>query len=271
MADNTSEIEYADASKVRVLETNILHVNDVVYWLDGSSAESPLAMNRVAHPLIVSFTARPRDVTVLHKPGKMAVWRRPTDDIVEGVATEEQKEMPAVPLFDIAGEVSDPRGLFNPALFDVSLGGGDGAAVLLYPTPLGTSLSPLGGVTGSLRFQSNGNPVVWALLELEVTLSVVETQVYRAQADKNGDFAMALNRLPPLPESVTEYDAVLRITASDTVLVDATPDTTTFVSQEIEAADMEDAFSTDFALAVRPGEVRRINSFDKNHIAVQPA
>ena len=271
MADETPEIEYADATKVRVLETNILHVNDVVYWLDGSSAEDPLTMNRVAHPLMVNFTARPRDVTVLHKPGKMAVWRRPTGDMVEGIATEEQKQRPAIPVFDIAGEVRDPRGRFNPALFDVSLGDGDGAAVLLYPTPLGTSLSPLGGVTSTLRFQSNGNPVVWALLELEVTISVAETQVYHAQADRNGDFAIALNRLPPLPESVIEYDAVLRITAIDTALADATPDTTTFVSQEIEAADTENAFSIDFALVVRPGDVRRINSFDKNHLAVQPA
>lgn len=271
MADETPEIEYADATRVRVLETNILHVHDVVYWLDGSSAEDPLTMNRVAHPLTVNFTARPRDVTVLHKPGKMAVWRRPTGDMVEGVATDEQKEGPAISAFDLTGEVSDPRGRFNPALFDVSLGGGDGAAVLLYPTPLGTSLSPLGGVTGTLRFQSSASPVVWALLELEVTLSVVDTQIYRAQADRNGDFAIALNRLPPLPENVSEYDAVLRITAIDTALADSTPDTTTFVSQEIEASDTEDDFSTDFALAVRPREVRRINSFDKNHLAVQPA
>ena len=271
MADKTPEIEYADATKVRVLETNILHVNDVVYWLDGSSAEVPLTMNRITHPLIVNFTTRPRDMNVLHKPGKMAVWRRPAEDMVEGIATGEQKERPTISAFDLAGEVSDPRGRFNPALFDVSLGGGDGAVVLLYPTPLGTSLSPLGGITGSLRFQSNNNPAVWALLELEVTVSVVDTQIYRAQADKNGDFSVALNRLPPLPESVTEYDAVLRITALDTVLADTTPDTTTFISHEIEASEAQDDFSTDFALAVRPGEVRRIQSFDKNHLAVQPA
>lgn len=268
---NSSTVKYADATRVQVLETNILHVNDVVYWLDASSAENAVDMNRIEQDLLVSFSTRPRDVSVLHKAGQMAVWRRPTTDMVEGVATDEQKERPAIPAFDLAGEVTDPRGRFNPALFDLSLGAGDGVAVLLYPTPLGTSLSPLGGVIGTLRFASNEAPAVWALLELEVTLSVAETQIYRAQADKNGDFAIALKRLPPLPESVTEYDAVLRVTAIDSASADTTPDTTIFISQELEASDTQDDFSTDFNLAVRPGEVRRINSFDKDHLAMQPA
>ncbi|HWK53143.1 MAG TPA: hypothetical protein VNR18_02140 [Hyphomicrobiales bacterium] len=263
-------LEYADATRVRVLETNVLHVDDVVYWLDGASAASEADMNRIDRRLSVRLDAAPRDLRMVHRPGQLALWRRPQDGMIAGQATPEQVAQAPVPPFVLEGTVSDATGHFNPARFALTLGAGDGVAVVLYPTPLGVALSGSGGVIGSLRFAGSNAPAAWALLELEVELSAAETQLYRAQADRRGDFALALNRLPPLPQSATEYPALLRVRAIETAMPDSAPDTDAFVEQELEANAAAD-FSTQFAMAVRPGEIRRIQSFDKPYVAVQPA
>ena len=53
------EFELADAIQVRVLETNLLHASDVIYWLDGSTAEAVSDMTRIDHSLELSITQKP--------------------------------------------------------------------------------------------------------------------------------------------------------------------------------------------------------------------
>ena len=72
MAEESSEVELADATRVRVMETNLLHASDVIYWLDGSSADTPAAMSRIEIPLHVTFTEKPKAIQYLHSLGKTA-------------------------------------------------------------------------------------------------------------------------------------------------------------------------------------------------------
>jgi hypothetical protein len=95
--------------------------------------------------------------------------------------------------------------------------------------------------------------------------------IFRAQADSRGDFIMPLLGLPPLPESITEYDAVMRINADTSASAEAAPDLSTFVVMESESVTVASTFQSELDLEVRPGEVARINSFNKDHLAIQPA
>jgi hypothetical protein len=263
--------ELAEANSVRVLETNVLHASDVLYWLDGTSATTEAEMSRIPHPLHVSINQKPHNLRVLNSPGRMALWRKPEEAMVEGRATEAQRERPVSANFGVSGEVHDPTGRYNPAVFSANVGDGSGVSVVLYPSLIGTKAPPAGVAQGRLLFDGSGLPVVWGLLELEVTVAVAETVIFRAQADRNGDFLMALNRLPPLPESVSEYAAVLRLTADSTANGDTAPDISSFAAMELESTTVAADFQTELVLEIRTGEVTRINSFNKDHIAIQIA
>lgn len=263
-------LEYAHATRVRVLETNVLHAEIVVYWLDGASAVDTAGMNRIHRRLNVRFDTPPHDLRVLQKPGQMALWRRPATGMIPGRATLAQMTPAAVSPYALQGQVSDPSGHYNPRRFALAADAGQGVAVLLYPSPLGVALGDSGGVVGSLRFATSDLPAAWALLELVVELSSAQTQSYRAQADRNGDFALALDRLPPLPQGATAYPALLRVRALETVVPGEAPDTGAFVEQELQSGTTT-AFATEFVMAVRPGGIQRIQSFNKPHVAVQPA
>ena len=279
MADEDEEQEQAElahANNVRVLETNVLHASDVIYWLDATSAELEADMNRINHPLAVSFSEKPRRIKVLNSVGKMALWESPTEGhtpdeaMIDGYATEVQRTRPVLNNFNVVGEVQDPAGRYNPSAFSATLGSGNGVSVLLYPTVVATRRPPAGIAQGHLQFAS-GEGVAWGLIELEVTVALNETITFRAQADGKGDFVMALSRLPPLPESVTEYAAVLRLSADAAASADSIPNPNSFAVMELESATVTDDFQTDFVFNIRPGEITRINSFNKDHLAIQPA
>jgi hypothetical protein len=269
--EDDQKSELADANSVRVLETNVLHASDVLYWLDGTSATIEAEMSRIPHSLHVRLTEKPHDLKVLNSIGRMALWRKPDEAMIEGRATQEQRTRPALPNFEVAGEVRDPTGRYNPAVFAANVGDGSGVSVVLYPSLIGTKAPPAGVAQGRLLFDGSGSPVVWGLLELEVTVAVAETIIFRAQADKNGDFIIALNRLLPLPESITEYAAVLRLTADSTADGDAAPDASSFAAMELESTTVAGDFQTELVLEIRPGVTTRINSFNKDHIAIQIA
>lgn len=147
---------------VLVKETPDLHGSDVIRWLDGTSA-ADLDLARMApldRPLAVIFSTRPLDLEWLHKRGRTALWRKPAADIVGGEASEAQRSRPALPLFRIAGSVSDPSGSWHPRAFDLTLGEGTGRALVLYPTPHATRLGSGGGLFGSLRFDGGEDPAL---------------------------------------------------------------------------------------------------------------
>jgi hypothetical protein len=280
MAENEEngekEFELAEANHLRALETNVLHASDVVYWLDATSAVTANDMSRVAHSLQVNFTLKPREIKVLNSVGRMALWRHPAEDdpdvaMIDGYATEAQRTRPAMATFLLEGEVRDATGRYNPRVFSETVGSGEGVAVPLYPSLLGTKIPPGGAIQGHIQLFAGGAPAVWALLELEVEVAVDESMIFRAQADSRGDFIMPLLGLPPLPESITEYDAVMRINADTSASAEAAPDLSTFVVMESESVTVASTFQSELDLEIRPGEVARINSFNKDHLAIQPA
>jgi hypothetical protein len=257
-------------SQVKILETNILHASDVIYWLDGTSAETPAAMLGIAEPLTLQLTARPRDLQVVSGNGKTAFMRRPVTEIVDGVATLGDLQPPVVPPYVVAGTVSDPAGRIVPRRFSINAGQGAGHGVVVYPSPLGTRLGPAGGLSGVLRFAGSTAPVPWALLTLVVTSAVGGTFLCRCQASAGGDFLMPLYRLPPLPEGVASYAALLSVKAvadaSDRVPIDPGD------LQEMRLGDLdqEHIFASAITMTVVPGTIRTLRSANRDHVAVQP-
>jgi len=255
--------------KVNVLETNVLHASDVVYWLDGSTGTSTADMQRVNRVLLVELDSHPNDLHILQKAGQMALWSRPVGTIIEGQASEVERARPASSTYALSGIVSDLDGKYNPRKFDINVGEGAGHAVVMYPTTTGTQFGKAGGLIGSLRLQATGQPVPWAVLELEVTTSLSDTMTFRAQADFKGDFLLSMSRLPPLPESVQQYPAELAIRGSLTATAEQAVDPEELVSMEL--GELESAnFEEDIEFHVKPGEIRLLRSFEQDHLMVQP-
>lgn len=271
MAETTTEFELADATRVRVLETNILHASDVIYWLDASSAESLADMSRIAYPLDLVITQKPSAIKLFNSAGKTAFWSTPTQPMVDGVTTDIQRQRSVVDPFVIAGIVSDNSGRFNPAAFSLTLGSGNGSAVKLFPAPAAVRVSAGGAIQGHVAFASNNAPLVWGLLTLTVSLGLGETIRFQGQTDSRGDFLLALKRLPPLPLSVTEFSAELTIQGLANAVASVPINIDDLVPLELESASVQNDFVSSIPLAIRPGEAQRITSFNKSFIAVQTA
>jgi hypothetical protein len=269
MAEESSEFELADATRVRVMETNLLHASDVIYWLDGSSANSPAAMSRIEFPLQITFTEKPKAIQYLHSLGKSAFWQTPTQPMHLGSTTDAERTRPAQAPFDIAGHVYDPRQHFNPATFEVTLGSGNGQGVVLYPSPLGVKAGAGGVLQGRILKAIDGEPLIWGLLSLEVTVGLNETATFVGQTDAKGDFRIALKRLPPLPLNTTEYAASLSVSGDMAASANAPANVSDFVALTVESTTQAGNFSQEVALTVRPGQQQRINSMNKLFIAVQ--
>lgn len=271
MAEIATEFELADATRVRVLETNILHASDVVYWLDASSADSLADMTRIAYPLDLIITQKPSAIKLFNAAGKTAFWSTPTQPMMEGVTTDIQRQRSLVDPFVIAGIVSDNSGRFNPAAFSLTLGSGNGSAVKLFPTPAAVRVSAGGAIQGHVAFANNNAPLVWGLLTLTVALGLGETIGFQGQTDSKGDFVIALKRLPPLPLSATEFNAVLSIAGVAGATARAPVDLADALALQLESASVQNDFASSIPLAIRPGEIKRITSFNKSFIAVQTA
>ncbi len=267
MAEKSNEIELADAARVKVLETNILHASDVIFWLDGSSAEAPNAMARITSPLSIEFTQKPSAVKYLHSAGKTAFWQTPTQPMHAGLTTDAERARPAQVPFVVAGSAYDPSQRFNPAAFEVSLGAGSGRAVLLYPSPLAPCVG--GYIQGRALFANNGQPLIWGMLNLEVTVGLGEALTFKGQTDAKGDFRIALKRLPPLPLNTAEFSAILSIQGDAASRADIPADTSAYLDLELESATQAGDFNLGMDLAVSPGQPLRINSINKLFIAVQ--
>lgn len=254
---------------VKVLETNILYASDVIYWLDGSSAALEADMRRLNDAVTVQLDERPEDLQFLHSAGKTAFWRRSAGKTVSGPAGDVDKQRPAEPAYPISGTVADNQRRYIPRRFEIQAGNAVGHGLVLYPTPFGTQLGRGGGLRGTLRFAASNQPAVWALLTLTVNLGVGGSLVCRAQSDANGDFILAMHRLPPLPEGISQYAATLGISALTTASADTPIDPSDLVPMTLGATNANN-FSAALTLNVVPGELNLIRSFNRDHLAVQP-
>jgi hypothetical protein len=256
---------------IKVLETNVLHASDLIFWLDGTTGTegAPAQMLRLDRTLSITFDDLPADVAVLHKAGRTALWRRPEGPMVEGMASEAQRARPGAAAYDISGTAEDSSGRYNPRTFELSVGGGSGHSLVMYPTVLGTRLGRAGGLQGSVRRGSDDVPVPWAVLELEVTTSLNHTVTFRAQSDSKGDFLLPMRRLPPLSESDTSYPARLRVRAD--LAADPTRPLDPAELAEVELGRLDAAgYENPLELSVVPGEVQLLRSHGQLYLAVQP-
>jgi hypothetical protein len=258
-------------SSLTVLETNILHASDVIWWLDGSSGESTATMLRLGVPLQLQLSSAPRDLQLVHGRGKTALLRRPTLPLVSGSASVADTLRPPAPAFALEGVVSDPDGRFIPRRFSISAGAAAGHALVLFPTPLGTRFGPAGGVLGCLRFAGSGLPVPWALLTLTVTTALGAVMVFRGQASARGDFMIPMHRLPPLPEGIASHAATLAVAARVDAAAATPLDPATLLPMALGDLVSAATFSNPIGLNVVPGEIRLIRSSSLDHLAVQPS
>jgi hypothetical protein len=255
---------------VRVLETNVLHASDVIFWLDGTSAEDTADMLRVPDVLDLTLTDKPNDLRVVHSAGKTALLRRPTNEMINGVASDADKQRPTEPTYTLAGIVNDTTGRYVPRCFSIDAGNAAGHALVVYPTPLGTRFGSAGGLLGTLRFDGSQTTVPWALLTLTVTTALGATLIFRCQANSNGDFMLPMHRLPHLPEGISSYTATLGINALEGADAETPLDPDDLVAMRLCSLDTDNSFSDSIGLAVIPGEIRLVRSSNRKHLAVQP-
>jgi hypothetical protein len=255
---------------LKVLETNILHASDVIYWVDGTTASSEDNMLRLLRPLIVKIKTGPSDLQILNAAGKTALWRRSDGIMVDGMADESDKAFPAASPYDLTGTAYDPEGRYNPRTFSISAGAAGGHTLVLLPSPFGASLGKAGGLIGTLRWNGSQDPVPWAILSLEVTTDLGAPLVFRSQADGSGDFKLSMKQLPPLPEGIDHYAAVLTIEALADADADMPIDPDELLSMTLGDLETADTFSTGLDLQVVPGEIRLLRSLNKDYLSVKP-
>ena len=260
---------------MKVLETSITHASDILYWLDGSTAEEPAKMLRLPHPVQFDLSSKPRDVQVRQAPGKTALWRRSAADIIDGAASEADRSFIDAGSFTLAGTAYDSSGFYNPRTFSVTAGAGSvpipGHGLVMYPSPLGTRFGKAGGLIATLRFAGDDSVVPWALLTAVVAIPGIGNQTYTAQADHRGDVLLPLHRLPPLPEGVAEYSLSLGVEALESASPRTPLNPDDLVAMDLESLTSAGAFSDPIGFSVVPGEIRLIRSANKDHLAVQPS
>lgn len=279
--------------RVRVAETLVLHGSDLLRWRDGASAAdaAPAAMTLLDRPVALVLDDPPPDLRWLHKPGRTALWRRPTRDMTPGLADAAVLARPDLPRFRLAGTVIDPTGGYLPRRFDVELGAGRGLDLLLFPSPAGTRFGGGGGLSGTLRFDLDSDdppavrtrPAAFALVEISVSVGDNDTRRFRAQADANGDFRLSLWRLRPLPDGTDAFPAQLSVRAAPerTDAAPLDPDALEAIGIALvpPPADPPEgppeplpaaAFAATLALDLVPGVIQRLPSTPPHLLALRP-
>jgi len=257
----------------KVLETSVLHASDILYWLDGTTAENLPDMQRIAHQLHFAKTSKPSNVQLRQAPGKTIFWRRSATAITPGEANEEDKSFLDAGSFTLVGTVYDKKGYYNPRTFSVTLGAGTvpiaGQGMVLYPTPQGTQFGKAGGLIATLRFAGDERVVPWALLTALVTIPGAGNQTYHGQTNQYGDVLLPLHRLPPLPEGITEYSVALSVQALLTASPSTPLNTSDLIPMDLESLSVADSFSNPILFSLVPSEIQVLRSANKRYLAVQ--
>lgn len=259
--------------QLKVLETSVLHASDILYWLDGTTAETLPEMQRIVHQLHFEITSKPSNVHIRQTPGKTIFWRRSAATITPGEASYEDKSFLDAGSFNLAGTVYDKKGYYNPRTFAVPLGADvlpiAGQGMVLYPTPQGTQFGKAGGLIATLRFAGDERVVPWALLTAVVTIPGAGNQTYHAQTNQYGDVLLPLHRLPPLPEGITEYSVALGVEAMLTASPRTPINTSDLIPMDLESLSTADSFSNPILFSLVPSEIQVIRSANKRYLAVQ--
>ncbi len=262
--------ELLEANSVDVQETLLLHATDAIFWLDACSAEITDNCTRINIAMQVQLDTQPKAIRSISKPGAFTFWFSDAGSIESGTTTDAQRARPAITPFLLSGKVIDQSARYQPRLFSLTVGSGEGHGIAIYPSPGAIHLNNVGGIIGSLAqiIDGNSQSVAWAVVQLVVETAPAKFVTFTCQADAKGDFRMALTRLPPLPESVDFYEAELSVkanlTASDNSPVN--PDTLPAVNVGLEDAE---SYANTIELNISPGQIRHITSSGLSYLALQ--
>lgn len=257
-------------NSVNVHETEIHHAMDALLWVDASSSENTAKKTRIEKIMHVQLDSQAKPMKKVNKAGAIVFWFNDAGAVEKGSTTDAQRIRPAAAPILLSGQIGDPSNHFQPRLFSLSVGSGEGHTIDLYPSPSYVRLNSAGGVIGNIAQTVDGNvkSVPWGIVELVVETAPAQFMTFTGQADSKGDFRIALTRLPPLPESVDFYEAELSVKAdlntSDNSPID--PDSLPAVN-----AGREDAapFVSAIELNISPGEIRHIKSSGLSYLALQ--
>lgn len=292
-------------SELKPLYRAIFPATNILQWLDGSSAAEHADMAPVLRRLQVVLddpsaehpAPPPADLKILFREGGFAFWQTgDAREVVEDRAGEADYLLAPRPAYRLRGTVSDPRDDYSPRRFDVevpAIAAPSPAAraaidnVVLYPTPKGARPGPGGAIRGTLRWQAGpgetrGARVPWALVE--VTLAADSSVVFRALSDRNGDFVLAMPRLPAVSEGIPTQAVELAVratAAADPEVWPSDPEGQPALDigelkleypDEAPTADPSPdpiPFSDQPGLAVQPGKTGLIRTVQHDHVVIQ--
>jgi hypothetical protein len=261
-----------------ISKTVIHHASDWIDWIDASGSVGP--QRRINDRLELSVGESPADLQLISRDGRTRVWRAQQEALhlsVAGRASEAQMAYPSAATFSLAGEVRDGQHRYNPRRFSITVGDASGHSVELFRSPFGTRFASAGGLRGNARFE-DGKPASWAVFTIVVTTfevtgqpELTNTVSFRAQADRHGDFVLAMDRLPALNKSgapqhyKSELTALALASASGSDIAD--PDG--FVPAQIRSPADAANFATPIQLNVSPGTVSTLTSKDQPHLVLR--
>ncbi|MFM2060097.1 MAG: hypothetical protein RLY71_4482 [Pseudomonadota bacterium] len=272
-----------------VLETLVRHGSDLIDWVEGSGRSNAPARAVAAAGLQLQLTQAPRDLQLVHRRSSTVLSRRLPASLtqtLDGRAGTAALARPAITPYGVAGVITDTRGLYQPRRFSLQFGAATGQVIKLYRSCAGTVYGQGGGLFGSLSF-GPGRPAGWARMQLTVTPPLGGNQVFVAQADVNGEFALALDRLPlPTLDTVATYPARLRVFALDPLAAGALPTDPATGQLQIPALNIDELpaarvaigrdgqqrsrFGAELAFRITPGLVRRITSPEHADLLLAP-
>jgi hypothetical protein len=264
---------------VIVLETLVSHGSDFIEWIEGSGRSDAASRSIAADGLGVVLTSAPKDLTLLHRRGSTVLLRRlpaTLHQTLDGRPPDALLLPPTVTPYTVAGDIADSRGVYQPRRFSLQFGSTVGKKLKLYRSSAGTSYGQAGGIFGTLRYAPT-RPAAWARVQLTVTTPLGKTIEFVAQADANGEFALAFDRLPlPTLDTAATYQSRLKVFALNNVVDGKVPPPLNI--DELPAArvatgkdgQQRSRFAAELPFRITPGVIRRIISPDHAELLLAP-
>jgi hypothetical protein len=264
---------------VIVLETLVSHGSDFIEWIEGSGRSDAAARSIAAHGLDLVLSSAPKDLTVLHRRSSTVLLRRQPATLHQtliGRPADAALLPPAVPAYAVAGDIVDSRRIYQPRRFSLQFGSAAGKKIKLYRSSAGTRYGQAGGLFGTLRF-APARPAAWARLQLTVTPPLGKTLEFIAQADANGEFALAFDRLPlPTLDTAATYQARLKVFALNNTVdgmappplnIDELPGARIATGKD---GQQRSRFAAELTFRVTPGVIRRLVSPEHADLLLAP-
>jgi hypothetical protein len=164
----------------------------------------------------------PSDLKLLKKKNVLVLQRKMTAVSYQLMSAQQSNEYTnqqdtidqalALQPYSLICIVQDKRGNYLPQRITLNLDSQVKHNVSLFRTVKSSRLGASGGVFAQLRY-SNQLPGAWALVTVSISMpNGLPALVFKVQADNNGEFLLALDRLPmPNLTNNTQYSCTLTI------------------------------------------------------------